>query len=390
MKFQEIPTNTPDDEFVFIECDITGKTKKTKYGKAKANVAKNNGQYITNWGIAKLDNPMKRKDVQDKIKQTCLEKYGTECSLNTKKNMEKRLEKMFGSQEAIDARTEKTKQTNLKKFGVEHAAQAEICKQKTLETFREKYNADHPLQNPEILAKVQATNLERYGDICALNNPEIKAKALKSLFNHYGVEYYNQLPEMKEYLRENCRIWLKKSWENPWAKGITRPEEWNEKQRKTVLQLILDGKWLGGYCKGKIQGWYNPLNAKCHKKNPYFRSGSELVTHHYLQFNDKVEWYDYEPFGIDYTLPDGSLHVYIVDFAVKYLNNDKIHLVEVKPRFKLTDSKVISKKEAATKLAEVEDLIYEYWDEYIIKAWGYKQTEILKLPYVKLRSKNES
>ena len=290
MKFQEIPSTTPDNEFVFIECDITGKTKKTRYGVAKANVNKNNGKYITNWGLTKLKNPMSRQDVKDKVKKTNLEKYGVSCPLNTKDNIENRIEKMFGTQEAIDARNEKTIKTNLEKFGVEHAAQAEICKQKAKETFREKYGTDHPLQNPEILAKAQATNLERYGDTCSLNNPEVKAKAMKSLFEHYGVEYYNQLPEMKEYLKENCRDWLKESWANPWAKGITRPEEWIEKQRKTVLKLILEGKWLGGYGKGKIQGWYNPPNPKCHKNNPYFRSGPELVTHHYLQFNENVVW----------------------------------------------------------------------------------------------------
>jgi hypothetical protein len=167
MKFQEIPETTPDDEFIFIECDITGKTKKTRYGAAKANVAKNNGKYITNWGLAKLNNPMKRQEVKDKIKKTNLGKYGTECPLNTKENTEKRLEKMFGTQEAIDARTEKTKKTNLEKFGVEYAAQSQQCKEKAKQTFREKYGASHPLQNSEILAKVQATNLERYGEICS-------------------------------------------------------------------------------------------------------------------------------------------------------------------------------------------------------------------------------
>jgi len=389
MYLETIPTNPFSTTIVKIKYDCCGKEHELKWAVADKNFQKNNGKHICRTCWLKSDsNPAKDKSAKEKAKKTNLEKYGTAMPMNSQENIEKR-KKLFEDEEFKKQWDEKHKQTCLERYGVEHQMHIDQVKEKVKATNMERYGVEVPLQNEDILAKAQATNLERYGDICSLNNPEVKAKALKTLFENYGVEYYNQLPEMKDYLRENCTQWLAESYANPWAKGITRPEEWINKQRETVLQLILEGKWLGGYGKGKIQGWYNPPTPKCRKKNPYFRSGPELVAHHYLQFNKDVSWYDYEPFGIDYTLSDGSLHVYVVDFAVKYINKDKVHLIEVKPRFKLLDEKVISKKEAATQFAEVEDLIYEYWDEYFIKSWGYKQDDIMKLPYVKLRSANE-
>ena len=48
---------------------------------------------------------------------------------------------------------------------------------------------------------------------------------------------------MRDYLRENCPQWLQESWDagGP-MKGITRPEEWSQKQRETVMQLMDEGK----------------------------------------------------------------------------------------------------------------------------------------------------
>ena len=68
MKFNEISKDTPDKQMVHIECDVCGKTKKTTYGAAKDNVARNNGTYITNWGLLMLNNPAKQENVKEKIK----------------------------------------------------------------------------------------------------------------------------------------------------------------------------------------------------------------------------------------------------------------------------------------------------------------------------------
>lgn len=375
MKFQEIPENTPDDEFVFIECDITGKTKKTRYGVAKANVAKNNGKYITNWGLAKLNNPMKRQDVKEKIKQTNLERYGATTALNIPENLEKR-KALFEDVQFIKKRAEKQRQTCIERYGVEHQMHINEVKDKVKTTNVERYGVEVPLQSPEILSKVQATNLERYGDICPLNNPEVRAKALKSLFEHYGVEYYNQLPEMKDYLRENCREWLKESWANPWAKGVPKTDEQRQKQSETVMNLIDDGNWNVG-AKYSIKGIYT-ISKKCSRKNPIFRSSYELKTHWHLDNNENVEWYDYEPFKVPYIDAEGKKRNYAIDFVVKFKDKDRLLAIEVKNDYDMKRFKECG-KEAAFINECSQDMDFEIWSNEKIKSLNLDLETLLNL-----------
>jgi hypothetical protein len=375
MKFQEISPNTPDDEFIFIECDITGKTKKTRYGAAKANVARNNGQYITNWGLAKLNNPMSRQDVKEKVKQTNLERYGATTALNLPENLEKR-KALFEDAEFVKKRTEKHKQTCIEKYGVEHHMHTDELKEKVKNKNLEKYGTVAPLQNPEILAKAQATNLERYGDVCSLNNPDVKAKALKSLFEHYGVEYYNQLPEMKDYLRENCTTWLAESYANPWAKGVPKTDEQRQKQSETVMDLIGEGNWNVG-AKYSIKGIYT-ISKKCRRNNPIFRSSYELKTHYHLDNDDTVEWYDYEPFKVQYVDAEGKKRNYAIDFVVKYNNRDKLIAVEVKNDYDMKRFKECGKEAAfINECSQYIDL--EIWSNEKIKSLNLDLEELLKM-----------
>jgi hypothetical protein len=379
MKFQDIPENTPDDKFVFIECDITGKTKKTRYGVAKANVAKNNGKYITNWGIAKLNNPMKHHAVKEKVKQTNMERYGSTTALNTPENLEKR-KHIFDDAEFVKKRNDKHKQTCVERYGVEHQMHIDEVKDKVKATNIERYGVEVPLQNEDILAKAQATNLERYGDVCSLNNPEVRAKALKSLFEHYGVEYYNQLPEMKDYLRENCREWLKDSWANPWAKGITRPEEWNEKQRETIAKLFELGEWKGGG-KSSLKGTY--ISEKCKKKISIFRSSYELKTHWALNKDSNVEWYDYEPFQVVYEDAEGKKRHYTIDFVVKYKNRDRLLAIEVKNNY-AQEAEITNRKHRAFMEECGGVLDHEFWANDKIKSLGLDTKELIASDKVKI------
>lgn len=81
----------------------------------------------------------------EKMKQTCLDKYGVD---NASK-----------SKEVID----KIKQVNLAKYGVECSFQAKEVKDKIKETLIERYGVDHPTKSQEIRDKVKATCMERYG-----------------------------------------------------------------------------------------------------------------------------------------------------------------------------------------------------------------------------------
>ena len=166
--------------------------------------------------------------------------------MNKKELVEGRKAK-FKDEEFKKQWLEKHKQTSLERYGVEHPMHLDETKERQKKTIQEKYGVDHPMQSEEVKKKTKKTNMERYGVENVAQTPEVRIKMAQTTLQRYGVEHYNQLPEMKDYLRENCREWLAESWANPWAKGIVRPEEWNQRQRETITDLILKGKWNAGH-----------------------------------------------------------------------------------------------------------------------------------------------
>lgn len=381
MKFHEVPTETPDKQMVFIECDICGKTKKTSYGAAKQNVERNNGQYITNWGLLFINNPAKQDAVKEKMKKTCLEKYGSTTAMNSKENIEKRKEK-FKDQDFVQQRSAKTRQTMQSKYGAEHVMHLDEFKDKQKATMQEKYGVDHPYQSPEIMAKMKANNKAKYGVENVASLPEVQLKMAQTTLAKYGVEHYNQLPEMKDYLRENCREWLAEAWENPWAKGITRPEEWNQKQRETVKNLIQSGNWAGGF-KSNCRGRYT-IAKKCKKTNPRFLSSLELQMHFYLNCNENVEWYDYECLAIPYQKEDGSNHLYFPDFLIKYQGDTRLHILETKTWKEKDSISVQLKQNAGIDYADQNDMTYTIlFDEDVLKL-GIDLEKLKLMPGIEL------
>lgn len=298
---------------------------KLKY--AEKNYKDNGGKHICRQCQLKTKNPMKKKEIQEKVKKTCLEKYGTELPLNSEVNIQKRREQ-FDDKQFKEQWSQKRKETSLKKYGVEHHMKSDISKENQKKSMREKYGVDHPFQSPEIMAKMKANNLVKYGVENVAQLPEVQIKMAKATLEKYGVEHYNQLPKMKEYLRQNCPQWLKENWENGGPmKGITRPEEWNEKQRKTVSERIKSGNWAGGFvsnCRGRYPA------KKCKKENPRFLSSLELKLHYFLDHNPEVEWYDYESLAIPYFDQGGKNHLYFPDFQVKFKNDIREHILETK------------------------------------------------------------
>ena len=371
--YLELPENPLTTTKVKIKYDCCDKEYTLKWKDANANFLKN-GKHVCRTCWLKSNNPAKQDSAKQKQRQTCLEKYGITMSMNSQENIEKR-KKLFENEEYVKQRSEKQRQTCIERYGVEHQMHIDQVKEKVKSTNMERYGVEAPLQNKDILAKAQATNLERYGDICPLNNPEIKAKALKSLFENYGVEYYNQLPEMKDYLRENCREWLKESWANPWAKGIPKTDEQKQKQSETAMRLIDEGNWNVG-AKYSIKGIYN--SKKCHRKNPMFRSSYELKTHYHLDNNDEVEWYDYEPFRIAYIDTEGKKRNYAIDFVVKYKNREKLVAIEVKNDYDMKRFKECGKESAF--IAECSEYIdFEIWSNEKIKSLNLDLEKLLKL-----------
>lgn len=337
--------------------DQCGKEKMLKLKYAEKNFKDNNGKHICRKCNLKNKNPMKSKEVQEKVKKTCEERYGG-MPMNSKERIEER-KQLFKNEEYKNKFIEKRKKTSMQKYGVEHPMHLESTKNKQKQSMQEKYGVDHPYQSKEILAKMKENNLKKYGVENVAQLPEVQIKMAKTTLERYGVERYNELPEMKDYLRENCREWLAESWANPWAKGIVRPEEWNQKQRETIAELIANDEWAASYKTSK-KGRY--FSNKCtNSKSPMFRSNYELKVHIWLDDNDSVEGYEYEPYIIPYKDTEGKKRYYFPDFLIKFVGEDVLLLLEVKNDYSSGLAINVSKDLAAKDFAKEKGLNYELW-----------------------------
>lgn len=383
MYIEEVPENILPGQRVRIKYDCDGGFKTCGtittpvYKVAKKNADAHDGKHICRSCQMSLKNPAHRQDVQEKIKQTNMEKYGSTCAMNTKENTEARV---AAQKDKMGEIVKKRKQTNRRKYGVDAPAQCQEVKDKMKAAFQEKYGTEHPMQNEEVLAQQRATTKERYGVECVLSLPETKIKSAQTMLKRYGVEKYNQLPEMREYLRQNCTTWLADSYDNPWAKGITRPEEWNEKQRETVCNLIERGLWKSGP-KSSVRGVYT--SSKCRKRVPIFRSSYELLLHWHLDHDDTVEWYDYEPFQVPYYDTEGKKRHYTVDFVIKYRGQEKMKAIEVKNNY-TKDSCLTKNKYQGFMEVCGEFIDCEIWANDKIAALGLDLLKIMETDNVEL------
>jgi hypothetical protein len=357
-----------------------GKENTPLFKVAKKNFENNNGKHICRSCQLKSKNPMRNKDVQEKIKKTCLKKYGVTNPMNKTEHVEKR-KQQFENQEFVDQVIEKRKETCKEKYGTEFAQQNEQVKQKQKATMQERYGVDHPYQSPEIMAKMKANNLEKYGVENVAQLPETQIKMAKTTLEKYGVERYNQLPEMKDYLRENCKEWLKESYANPWAKGIIRPEEWNQKQSETMTQKIINGEFNPEDKRFYVTGYYT--SKKCKKLKSFFRSSLELMMNYLLDVNDDVVWYENEPFSIPYEKAPGIIRNYVPDFFA-FRKENKPLLLEIKPAFRMRETEVLYKVKAAESFCEKNNLEFIYIDEKFLNKNSLSLKELELLEHVEI------
>ena len=168
--------------------------------------------------------PLTNEDIQNKIKETCLEKYGVERPAQNEniqnKMKETCLEKYGGHQFKNEDTQKKIKKTLLERYGVEHFSRNEEIKNKIKETCLEKYGGhplqnehikkqkketclkiygvEYPIQHEDIKNKIKQTCLRKYGVECPFQNEEIKTKNKQTFLKKYGVEFPSQNNEIKK------------------------------------------------------------------------------------------------------------------------------------------------------------------------------------------------
>ena len=110
----------------------------------------------------------------------------------------------------------KRKNTNIDKYGVENTYQSkelqEKMKIKRLDTVRDKYGVDYITQSKEFKEKSQKTLEENYGVDNPMKSDEIKEKQSESVMENYGVDNPMKSDEIKE--RQKSSVQKKYGFDN--------------------------------------------------------------------------------------------------------------------------------------------------------------------------------
>lgn len=150
-----------------------------------------------------------------RTKQTMLERYGSTSSFNNVKLREKAKEtkiKRYG----VNGNPEKMRQTCLEKYGVPVSSQAQSVKDKNRQTCLERYGTTSNFSNPEARKKQVENGRKKYGT--ATN----RSKAVETMLRTYGRENYANRAKFLETISEL----------------VSEGKDWNNREqfKKTCLE----------------------------------------------------------------------------------------------------------------------------------------------------------
>ena len=146
---------------------------------------------------------------KEKTKQTCLEKYGKEFTLQVKEIREKgklTLLKKYGVENPSQSEEIKKKkeETTFKHYGVKHNSQVEEIKKKKEETCLKHYGVKNPTYIEDHIEKTQKTSLKKYGTLNPFQNEKVKEKYKQTCIKKYGRKNFFSGEDGKEITRQNC------------------------------------------------------------------------------------------------------------------------------------------------------------------------------------------
>ena len=365
---QELPQSIFTTTKVKIKYDCCEFEREMKWVDANKNFTKNNGKHICKkCGSSGDKNPACRPEVRAKMKATIDERYGGVLPMNSKEAIESR-KQQFEDPNFVEQRNQKRIATSIERYGADHHMKTDEGKNTQKEAMIAKYGVEHPLQSPDIVAKMLKTVQERHGVNNVMQISEVMEKQQQTTLERHGVSHYNQLPEAKEYLRENISEWLGESWKNPWAKGMPKTDIQKEKARQTIAEKIIAGTWHS-----ENNSWKGEYKSKkCLNPEPMFRSRYELITHIWLDENDMVESYQYEPFFIPYYDTENKKRFYFPDFVIKFLEKEILLILEIKNNYAMTRQLNINKNIFAMEFANKNKMEYEIWLDEKISSLGIK------------------
>lgn len=126
----------------------------------------------------------KTESVLNKTKSTNLKRYGVENPLQNEEIKEK------------------LKKTNLERYGVENVSQNKKIQNKRIKTNFNRFNCENVFQNDHIKKEIKQTNLDRYGVENIIHLKEIKEKIKKTNIEKYGFKSPAQNKNIKKKIRK--------------------------------------------------------------------------------------------------------------------------------------------------------------------------------------------
>ncbi|ADO00355.1 homing endonuclease [Wiseana iridescent virus] len=128
-------------------------------------------------------NPFSSEKIKEKIKNTCLEKYGVSHHMK------------------LESIRNKAVETNLQKLGVKYAFNTEETFEKIRKIHFKNYGVRFPLQSTFIQSKISQTFLKKIGT----NRPMSNQPYWKNcLLDKYGVDHYSKTNEYKVKYTQTC------------------------------------------------------------------------------------------------------------------------------------------------------------------------------------------
>jgi hypothetical protein len=147
----------------------------------------------------------------DKIKQTCLNKYGCE-NIFSNENIKEKIKntnlQKYGSSCYLTSDEGKAKSIQIirDKYGVDNISQSNIIKNKKKETCLKNFGVEYSSQNNIVKNKIKETNNIKYGFDYGFKNNIIKSKIKNTCLKKYGVEYIGQNDIIKNKIKETNYI----------------------------------------------------------------------------------------------------------------------------------------------------------------------------------------
>jgi hypothetical protein len=303
-----------------------------------------------------------------KTKETNIKKYGVECTVHNpeikakiiKSNLEKYgVENVFQSEKI----KEKIKKNNLEKYGVEHYTQTDESKEKMKKINLEKYGVENYGQTKECREKMKETIIKKYGVEHYSQTDEYKEKIKQTNLEKYGVEHYSQTDEYKE----KCKNTFLEKY------GVSNPNKTKEIRNKIKeTNLKRYGVEYPSQCPNIMEK--TQKNARKYKE--YTMPNGEIRKvqgYEPLALNELVKLYKEDDIlterksvpRIQYVINDKKRY-YFPDIYIKSMNK----IIEVKSTwtYKCKEDFVKEKEEATKKLGyNYEIWIYNKKGEKIVK-----------------------